>query len=343
MNGRIKEWIKQNQVISFLIITFMFSWFFFWLNFVVFNTYRPAMALLGKIAVFGPAISALIVSAIVNPKPKLNSTKWYWIIFIIVWLLAWIIMVLNVMLLYQIPIQIGLVVPFGIAALLPAWIVSSGLSSNPGIRQQFQSLVKPKGTIVWYLFALLFYPVILLVGILISNLAGNQLSFNNMSISNANILPLIMFAEGIFASGGINEESGWRGFLLPRLQNKYSVIIAFLFVWLFWALWHLPLDIFQEIPLSQILLNRIVFNLLATVLLAWAYNRSGGSILVVAIFHVSMNTAGTFIPITLLFLIPLVLFVILIIFKDRMWYKLPIDHPAVYKDVVPLASTEIKG
>ena len=167
-----------------------------------------------------------------------------------------------------------------------------------------------------------------MIGAAIARLMGDQISFRDLSSANYFLLPLIMFLDGIMTSGGINEESGWRGFLLPHLQKKHSVLVAAIIVWFFWALWHIPYDIFLATPLQQILLNRIVFNLLASLLFAWVYNRSNGSIMVAGIIHASMNTAGTFLPVSLYFLVPLVIFVALIIIYDRMWRRLPEGHPA---------------
>ena len=40
---------------------------------------------------------------------------------------------------------------------------------------------------------------------------------------------------------GLGEETGWRGFALPRLQRGHSALSATLILWALWALWHLPL------------------------------------------------------------------------------------------------------
>jgi membrane protease YdiL (CAAX protease family) len=86
----------------------------------------------------------------------------------------------------------------------------------------------------------------------------------------------------------------------------------------------------QGIPLQQILLNRMVFNLLASVLFAWVYNRTQGSIMVPAMFHASMNTAGTFIPVTIAFIAPLLIIVVFAVVHDRMWRRLPQGSPVVH-------------
>jgi uncharacterized protein len=44
-----------------------------------------------------------------------------------------------------------------------------------------------------------------------------------------------------FLFGPFGEEFGWRGFLLPRLVRRFSVVLACLIVGVIWAVWHWPL------------------------------------------------------------------------------------------------------
>ena len=88
----------------------------------------------------------------------------------------------------------------------------------------------------------------------------------------------------------------------------------------------------QRIPIQQIILNRLLFNFLASVLFVWVYNRTRGSILAPAIFHASMNTAGAFIPASMTFLILLVFLCVVAFIDGRMWKRLHSDHDAVYKE-----------
>ena len=48
----------------------------------------------------------------------------------------------------------------------------------------------------------------------------------------ANLLPLLIIVVG--------EEYGWRGFALPRLQRRYSALVATLIVSAVWWIWHYP-------------------------------------------------------------------------------------------------------
>lgn len=51
-------------------------------------------------------------------------------------------------------------------------------------------------------------------------------------------LPIILFIKAL-VFGGI-EEIGWRYFFQPALQEKLTYLVATLFTFLAWSLWHLP-------------------------------------------------------------------------------------------------------
>jgi membrane protease YdiL (CAAX protease family) len=218
-------------------------------------------------------------------------------------------------------------------ALLPAWVFSSAYARNPGIREQFSTLLKPRGPAVWYLVVFLIFPGVQLLDIGITRLFGGEAVFNlaNMGLKGAAVFVTLEFLRGFLETGGVNEESGWRGFALPRLQARYPVIIAVGIVWFFWAAWHLPYDFGRGIPLPEILENRILWNLVFAILLSWVYNRTNGSILAPALLHPAMNTFGNNLGAGALsgyLFVGLALFAIV---YDKMWRKLPADHPAVYK------------
>lgn len=52
------------------------------------------------------------------------------------------------------------------------------------------------------------------------------------------ILPVFLT---YFFTGGANEEWGWRGFALDRLQNRWGPLRASILLGVIWGLWHLPL------------------------------------------------------------------------------------------------------
>jgi uncharacterized protein len=95
---------------------------------------------------------------------------------------------------------------------------------------------------------------------------------------------------------GFGEEVGWRGFALPRLQNKMNAFFASIVLTLFWALWHLPLFFYRDgfTTMSTAGIFGWVFSLLTgSILLTWLYNSSKGSILMCAVFHTTIDIAFT--------------------------------------------------
>lgn len=92
------------------------------------------------------------------------------------------------------------------------------------------------------------------------------------------------------------EEIGWRGYALPRLQSRYAALFSALVLGIIWGLWHIAIYIgsFHPAWFSWYLVSVIA----KSVLIAWAYNGSRGSLLLAMLYHGMWNTAGFFLPIT---------------------------------------------
>jgi len=257
-------------------------------------------------------------------------------------LISWLIMTLFYWLVEKMELVPAIIV-WGFFSLLPAWILSNAFAKTPGIRKHFSTILKPRGNLLWYLLALLIIPVMQILGIGITRLLGLSMGrsviFGALRSRLAGLNPgqtvivlALIFLSGFLCSGGINEESGWRGFALPRLQRRYPVIIAIGFVWFFWALWHIPLYIGERMPTYWIIRLCTLFFFRDSVFLAWVYNRTKGSILAPALLHTSINTFETLLPFPTITTILSEALAVFAILYDRMWKKLPSDHPAVYRE-----------
>jgi membrane protease YdiL (CAAX protease family) len=91
---------------------------------------------------------------------------------------------------------------------------------------------------------------------------------------------------------GLFEELGWRGYLLPLLQRRRRALDAALLVGLAWLPWHLP-ELISD-PSQRPPLQFALIVMAQSVLLAWLYNNTSGSLPVVMLFHAAFNSVAQF-------------------------------------------------
>lgn len=86
---------------------------------------------------------------------------------------------------------------------------------------------------------------------------------------------------------GLGEESGWRGYLLPLLHKRYSLMGSALAVALIWILWHLPAFWFNETYLNMGwgMIGWVISLAYGSVLLAWLTRMGRWSVLPVILWH----------------------------------------------------------
>lgn len=106
----------------------------------------------------------------------------------------------------------------------------------------------------------------------------------------------------VFLIGGpLGEEFGWRGYALPALQTRWGWRVASLLLGVVWAAWHLPLfysagTVQNHLPMGLYALSAIA----SSVLFAWLFNRSRGSIVPVLVLHTAVNAWSLIIPVMVL-------------------------------------------
>ncbi len=117
-------------------------------------------------------------------------------------------------------------------------------------------------------------------------------------VATAGITEKIGPAIGIGLTAAVFEEFGWRGFLLPQLQQRYRPLVSALLVGLIWGgIWHLYADYFGignrgwwAVPL--ILVQAPVLLTAHSVLLTWVYNNTRGSMLLCVLFHFAISSSA---------------------------------------------------
>lgn len=91
-------------------------------------------------------------------------------------------------------------------------------------------------------------------------------------------------------AGPLAEETGWRGFALPRMQSRMGALNASLLLGVLWAFWHGPLYLtgFGSIPF----LIFVPLCVSLAILFTWVFNNTRGSLVATTLMHFSFNFAG---------------------------------------------------
>ena len=113
------------------------------------------------------------------------------------------------------------------------------------------------------------------------------------------------FVRILFLGGPLGEELGWRGFALPRLQARHTAYRASLLLGLIWGLWHIPLYFVPGTGQFETVSGGtdpafaigafVVWTIGLSILFTWLFNETRGSLIVVILFHTSINL-GAFVP-----------------------------------------------
>lgn len=180
---------------------------------------------------------------------------------------------------------------FSIGPALAAVIMSQVMQGKTGVQNLLKGLLKWRVNLVWYLVTVLGPVVIFVAGQVLTKLMG--LTGAPAAIPSNPLLFFVAVLTVILSN--TSEEIGWRGFALPHLQKRHNALSATLIVGLLWSLWHLPLVFLAGNPMAQSPLIWFTSIVASAFIYTWLYNSTQGSILLVALLHVSENLFGALI------------------------------------------------
>jgi membrane protease YdiL (CAAX protease family) len=209
--------------------------------------------------------------------------------FLFAFLFSWLI---EVPLALQAQGIVDLSLPFGLHYLagygpMVAALILTFISGGwPALRNLLGKIVKWRVPVQWWIVAFSPLLIYLLLILVLTWLRQQPPSFNQLG--NIKFLPDLGFAALLFwiVTFGIGEETGWRGYALPRLLQRHSPLKATIIIWFWWALWHLPLFYYTY---DQAALFGFLPGLFAAaIIFTWLYNKAS-SILIVAVWHGTFN------------------------------------------------------
>lgn len=143
----------------------------------------------------------------------------------------------------------------------------------------------------WWAVILLIFPVLIFAAYIIS-ISTEGVVPPSQAEGMYWYLPFIFFFV-LFTSGPLEEEFGWRGYALPRLQAAYSPFVSSLILGFIWAIWHLPQFLVPHEKTGMMYITPI-WSFIPTVMatsfiFTWIYNHTRGSIMGVLVLHAMMN------------------------------------------------------
>ncbi|MGH6957831.1 MAG: CPBP family intramembrane glutamic endopeptidase [Caulobacteraceae bacterium] len=164
-----------------------------------------------------------------------------------------------------------------------------------GLRRLFGGLVRPV-RLKWLALAIFTYPAALLIGGLVERLIAGPQASPHIDLHALFVgAPALLFTtlSVVTDPGAFGEETGWRGFALPRLLKQFDPLVATLILGVVWLVWHIPA--FFAAGLNQTGFSFGWFALAIVslaVFMSWIYLHAGGNWLVAGVIpHALLNLA----------------------------------------------------
>jgi membrane protease YdiL (CAAX protease family) len=179
--------------------------------------------------------------------------------------------------------------------LLAVLIIRSADQGQEGIRQTFHSMFNWRTGWKWWAASVLLICLLMALAVLISQFVDIPDMESGTGLVAQGFGPGITFM--LFLLGSFGEEPGWRGFALPKLQKRFKPFVATVILTLFWWIWHIPT--YWTLPISIATREQfgflMAFGIQSGVLLAlsimcaWVFNGSKGSVLMPVLLHAGWN------------------------------------------------------
>lgn len=177
--------------------------------------------------------------------------------------------------------------------LLSALIVTGVSRGWPGLKDLGRRMTLLRVCPRWWVTA--FFPLFLGFGAMKLLNALTDRALRLVDLGQVNFLPPLGLGALLLwiLTFGLGEETGWRGFALPRLQKGRNALVATFILAVIWALWHLPQFFYLFDPGSA--LGWALGLFAGSVVLTWLYNSTQNSVFMASIWHGCFNflTAST--------------------------------------------------
>ena len=198
----------------------------------------------------------------------------------------------------ELPVTVFQVLASVLGLALPAFLVAAATDGKAGVRDLLHRSLRWRVGLHWYVIALLgTFVAVVVAAIPFFGMVPLQMLARKWELLFTVLLPGVLVP---FLHTNLPEEIGWTS-LQARLQDRHGPVRASLMVAPVFALMHLPAYFVsgwisdEKTPLAQfpsvllIVGLSAVFAVFVRLLIMWLYNGTGGSLLIVALFHSALN------------------------------------------------------
>jgi membrane protease YdiL (CAAX protease family) len=181
--------------------------------------------------------------------------------------------------------------------MVAAFVMSAVVGRGAAVKDLLSRMARWRVAPLWYLVALspLLFFAVAAVAMAATGSGWPDLGelgmFASLPVVAAPVMWLLLLVAG-FA-----EETGWRGFAVPEMLKTRSFLSTALVIGLLWAMWHIPsmffIDSYRQMGIAMFPMFTIAI-VCGSIFLAWLYRATGGSVLMVAVWHGTYNlVSGT--------------------------------------------------
>ena len=172
---------------------------------------------------------------------------------------------------------------FGDFCSVGGFVAAFVASKKDGILTMLRRLVDFRFPAIWWIIAIaipFFYMTIAFV-------LGSYSEIRGLGVIEPSRL-LVIFtptAFVMFLTGPIGEEFGWRGFVLPKLLEKFTPFSASVVLGIIWGFWHYPIyadNIFSSFYTGFVF---IVHTIFMSIIMTVIFLNTRGNLLIAMVYH----------------------------------------------------------
>ena len=153
----------------------------------------------------------------------------------------------------------------------------------------------------WYVAAVLLYPAITLLSMLVHvAMRGREFSLDpgtplGQMVGDLGVIGIVLLMPLIYLSQLLSspllEEFGWRGLALPLIQRSIPALSSSVVLGCLWWLWHIPLFLMYGNDTGRELVTSLTGMTALTVIMTWIFNNTAGSMVMPLLWHASLNVS----------------------------------------------------